>query len=197
MKLLNRLISHTETRSNRLLPDHAKKSPRCFRLYIAWRSWSAPFIRVLPARRSFYESRRSSTRRFLRHSINEGDVLRRLFALGLVAFTAGLIFASKPVRLPSSTLSMAPLIAPQAVCPITKTTLAPATLQANSMLPKISSFAMLPATRTLKISPMPRSMITSAGARESMQLRITAAETAPWRWFSVRCGSCARSSDPC
>src|SRR6266498_3772319 len=32
------------------------------------------------------------------------------------------------------------IFAPQAVCPITKTTLAPANLQANSRLPKMSSF---------------------------------------------------------
>ena len=51
-----------------------------------------------------------------------------------VALTAGRILASNPVRFPSCTLSMAPLIAPQAVCPITRTTFAPATLHANSML---------------------------------------------------------------
>src|SRR6516225_8198556 len=66
-----------------------------------------------------------------------------------------------------------PLIAPHEVCPITRTTFAPATLQANSMLPRMSSFEILPATRELKMSPMPRSMISSAGARESMQLRMT------------------------
>ena len=33
----------------------------------------------------------------------------------------------------------------------------------------------LPATRALKVSAMPRFMMTSAGARESMQLRMTAA----------------------
>jgi hypothetical protein len=40
--------------------------------------------------------------------------------------------------------------------------------------PNMSSLAMFPATRALKMSPMPRSMITSAGALESMQLSITA-----------------------
>ena len=39
----------------------------------------------------------------------------------------------------------------------------------------MSSLATLPATRALKQSPIPRSMIVSAGARESMQLRIAAA----------------------
>src|SRR4029077_18453318 len=47
---------------------------------------------------------------------------------------------------------MAPLIAPHAVCPITSTTLAPATLHANSILPRMSSLAMFPATRALKQS---------------------------------------------
>jgi hypothetical protein len=39
--------------------------------------------------------------------------------------------------------------------------------------------AWLPATRALKTSPIPRSMIVSAGARESIQLRITAAGYCP------------------
>ena len=74
---------------------------------------------------------------------------------------------------------MAPLIAPQDVWPITRMTLAPESLQENSMLPRMSWFATLPAMRTLNTSPIPRSMITSAGARESMQLRITAAGCCP------------------
>jgi hypothetical protein len=47
------------------------------------------------------------------------------------------------------------------------------------MLPRMSSLTMLPATRVLNTSPMPRSMIVSAGARESMQLRRTAAGYCP------------------
>jgi hypothetical protein len=66
-------------------------------------------------------------------------------------------------------------MAPHDVWPITSTTFAPATLQANSILPMMSSLAMLPATRALKQSPMPKSMMVSAGARESMQLRMIAA----------------------
>src|SRR5467141_2570937 len=49
----------------------------------------------------------------------------------MVARTAGLIFSRRPVRFPNSALSMAPLIAPQAVWPITRTTFAPASLQAR------------------------------------------------------------------
>ncbi|MNQ78542.1 hypothetical protein D3C85_934560 [compost metagenome] len=97
----------------------------------------------------------------------------------LVASTAGLMTLSKPVRLPSSTLSIAPATAPHAVCPMTSTTLAPAAAQANSMLPSRSLFEMLPATRPLNVSPMPASRMISAGARESMQLRITAAGNCP------------------
>ncbi len=48
------------------------------------------------------------------------------------------------------------------------------------MLPRMSTLATLPATRQLKMSPMPRSMITSAGARESMQLKSTAAGYCPF-----------------
>ena len=55
------------------------------------------------------------------------------------------------MRLPSCDLvDGALLIAPHAVWPITSTTFAPAILQANSMLPRMSSLAMLPATRALK-----------------------------------------------
>ena len=57
---------------------------------------------------------------------------------------------------------------------MTSTTFEPAALQANSMLPNMSSSAMLPATRPLKISPMPKSRISSAGARESTQLKTIA-----------------------
>src|SRR5262249_52451446 len=98
-----------------------------------------------------------------RHRVHEVVVLRRTLPLIPVASTAGRILASSPVSLPSCTLSMAPLIAPHAVCPITSTTFAPATLQANSMLPRMSSLAMLPATRALNTSPVPRSMILPAG----------------------------------
>src|SRR5262249_41354546 len=51
---------------------------------------------------------------------------------------------------------------------------------AGSMLPRMSSLATLPATRALNTSPMPRSMIISAGAPESMQLKSTAAGYCPF-----------------
>ena len=52
---------------------------------------------------------------------------------------------------------------------------APESFVANSMLPSMSGFSILPATRQLKMSPRPRSKMISAGARESMHPRITAA----------------------
>jgi hypothetical protein len=73
----------------------------------------------------------------------------------VVAVIAGLIRASRPVRLPISTSSIAPFTAPHAVCPRTTTALAPATAQANSMLPRRSSLTTLPAIRALNASPMP------------------------------------------
>ena len=92
-----------------------------------------------------------------------------------VAVIAGLIRASSPVRFPISTSSIAPFTAPQAVWPNTTTAFAPATAQANSMLPSRSSFTTLPAMRALNVSPMPTSKRTSAGARESTQPSTTAA----------------------
>jgi hypothetical protein len=62
---------------------------------------------------------------------------------------AGLILANNPVRLPNTTSSIAPFIAPQAVCPKTKTSFAPETAHANSMLPSRSSLTTFPATRPL------------------------------------------------
>ena len=50
----------------------------------------------------------------------------------------------------------------------------PATFEANSRLPRMSSLTMLPATRALKRSPIPWSNRISAGARESMQDRTVA-----------------------
>src|SRR3984893_10883734 len=47
-----------------------------------------------------------------RDSINKRVILRCPFAGVRRRSTAGLIFANKPVRLPSSALSIAPLIAP-------------------------------------------------------------------------------------
>ena len=52
---------------------------------------------------------------------------------------------SRRLRLPSGTSSIALLIAPHAVRPITSTTSAPAALQANSMPPRMSWLAMFPA----------------------------------------------------
>ena len=93
----------------------------------------------------------------------------------LVAVIAGFTRASNPVKLPISTSSIAPLIAPQAVCPKSRITFAPATAHANSRLPIRSSFTTLPAMRALNVSPMPASKMISAGARESMHPRTTAA----------------------
>src|SRR3989441_5774318 len=84
------------------------------------------------------------------------------------ASTAGCILASRPVRLPSCTPSIAPLTAPQLVCPSTTMSFAP-TLTAYSRLPSSSSFTTLPPTRTAKTSPIPWSKTISTGARESMQ----------------------------
>src|SRR5215510_10282370 len=51
---------------------------------------------------------------------------------------------------------MAPATAPHAECPMTSTTFAPASFVVNSLLPRMSGCSMLPATRALKMSPMPR-----------------------------------------
>ena len=61
-----------------------------------------------------------------------------------VVVRAGFTRASNPVKLPISTLSIAPLIAPHAVCPKTRSTLAPDTAHANSRLPSRSSFTTFP-----------------------------------------------------
>jgi hypothetical protein len=45
---------------------------------------------------------------------------------------------------------MTPLIAPQLVWPMISTTFEPATLQANSMLPKTSSISNIPRNATAK-----------------------------------------------
>lgn len=63
--------------------------------------------------------------------------------------------------------------------PSTMTTLAPATAQAYPIDPRMSSLTAPPATLTLKVSPMPRSEITSTGVRESMQERTMAAGYCP------------------
>jgi hypothetical protein len=60
-------------------------------------------------------------------------------------------------------LSIAPLMAPHDVWPITNTTFT-SQLAGELHAARISSLATLPATRALKQSPMPRSMIVSAGA---------------------------------
>jgi len=46
-------------------------------------------------------------------------------------------------------------MAPQLVCPNTTIIFEPAILQPNSILPKMSSFIIFPAIRTLNISPSP------------------------------------------
>ena len=48
-----------------------------------------------------------------------------------------------------------------------------------SMLPSTFRLVTFPAIRTLKMSPTPRSKISSAGVRESMQLRTTASGCCP------------------
>src|SRR5262245_12246949 len=60
---------------------------------------------------------------------------------------AGLMRARSPVRFPISTSSIAPLIAPQAVCPKRTMAFAPDTAHANSKLPIRSSLTTLPAMR--------------------------------------------------
>ncbi len=77
--------------------------------------------------------------------------------------------------MPSFASAIAPFTAPQLVCPITSTNFAPDNAQANSILPRMSSFATFPATRLLNKSPIPESKMISAGALESIQLKITAA----------------------
>jgi hypothetical protein len=57
----------------------------------------------------------------------------------------------------------------------TTTTFAPEAAHPNSMLPNISSFMALPATRPVKVSPMPASNTTSTGTRESRHPSTTAA----------------------
>ena len=61
-----------------------------------------------------------------------------------------------------------------AVRPKTSKSLAPATAHPYSQLPMVRSTAMFPATRTLKISPIPKSKIISVATRESMQARTVA-----------------------
>ena len=78
--------------------------------------------------------------------------------------------------------STAAVTAPQRVCPITRISFAPATAQPYSMLPSTFRLVTLPAMRTLKMSPTPRSKINSAGVRESMQLRTTASGCCPSPW---------------
>ena len=65
-------------------------------------------------------------------------------------------------------------MAPHFVCPNTTIIFAPATLQPNSILPRISSLTTLPAILTLKTSPNPWSKINSAEVLLSIQLKITA-----------------------
>jgi hypothetical protein len=96
-----------------------------------------------------------------------------LASLHFAASTAGWIFASNPVKFPSSTPSMAPLTAPQRVWPSTTISFAP-TLAAYSRLPSSSSFTTFPATRTPKTSPRPWSKTISTGARESMHASTAA-----------------------
>jgi len=83
-------------------------------------------------------------------------------------------FMIKAVRFPILAWSQAPFTAPQLVCPNTTINLVPASLDANSILPKISSFTKFPAIRILKISPKPWSKINSADTLESIQLKMVA-----------------------
>ena len=83
------------------------------------------------------------------------------------------------VSRPLPTMSHVAFTAPQLVWPNTKINFAPATLQANSMLPSTLRDNTLPAKRTLKMSPRPRSNRISAGDRESMQLSTTAMGCCP------------------
>src|SRR5262249_36293187 len=80
-----------------------------------------------------------------------------------VTSTAGLIRASNPVRCPSSTLSIAPLMAPHAVWPKSSTAFAPATAHANSRLP---------------IRRSVRSGDKSSGAVDSVWLSVVCANNA-------------------
>ena len=68
--------------------------------------------------------------------------------------------AAEPVAAVSST---AAVTAPQRVWPITSTSFAPATAQPYSDAPEHLPPVMLPAMRTLKMSPTPRSKISSVG----------------------------------
>ena len=96
-------------------------------------------------------------------------------SLGFVtASTAGSILFIRAVRFPSRAWSQAPLTAPHAVWPKTTISLVPASLQANSILPKISSLTKLPAIRMLNKSPMPWSKISSDDTLESIQLKTVA-----------------------
>ena len=80
----------------------------------------------------------------------------KLLSIGSsTASTAGFILLINAVKFPNFASSQAPFTAPQEVCPKTRTILVPANLQANSMLPRISSFTKFPATLALKISPIP------------------------------------------
>ncbi len=93
--------------------------------------------------------------------------------------TASSIFWTRPLRWPSRAASQAPLTAPQRVWPRTTTALAPASLHANSIDPRMSSLSTFPAMRQLKMSPSPWSKINSALVRESMQLRMMAMGCCP------------------
>ena len=83
------------------------------------------------------------------------EFLKLLSFGSLTASTAGFILLIKAVKFPSLASSQAPFTAPQAVWPNTTIIFVPANLQANSMLPNMSSFTKLPATLALKISPIP------------------------------------------
>ena len=76
--------------------------------------------------------------------------------------------AEEPAR------STAAVTAPHRVWPMTRISFAPATRHPYSTLPSTFRLATFPAIRTLKMSPIPRSKINSAGVRESMQLSTTA-----------------------
>ena len=126
----------------------------------------------------------SSTWIAVTRSTNGSFLLSRLSRVSVSARTASLIgsvIAGRLVRpvaatgsMPLCTKSQVAFTAPQRVWPSTTTSLLPTILQANSMLPIAFALATLPATRTEKMSPMPRSNSSSAGARESMQLRMIA-----------------------
>ena len=88
-------------------------------------------------------------------------------------FTAGLILANIAVIFPICTSSMADFMAPQLLCPKTRISFAPETLQANSKLPSTSTLTILPALRATNISPMPLSNTSSTGIRLSRQDNTT------------------------